>query len=394
MHILDSYALNCGVKVDKPYIYQQYYPLGQDKYITLQPFSRNDGKRYLYWNDVIEYILPFLKERNIKIVQIGVKEDPPLVQSIWTQGSTTINQVAFLVQRSLLHVGVDSFAMHIASGQGKKSLSLHSTNWGENSRPYWSSKEDGVVLEPDRSELKPSFEVRDPGKQVINKIKPEAVAQKILDLLGIKETIGHETVFIGENYTATNIHLIPSSVAPSHDQINFLVVRMDLAFDEDVLYNQLQKTRCSILTDKPIDVKIIDALKENIHDVVYFVDENHDIDFVKFLHGSGINYILVSRLKKEELDKIKFDYLDYNFIFEKKSHKEQRAKVLSDNLTGDLYYKCNKKFLKDGECYSSVVNLKNQIADENIGHRPFHKIKDAADFWEDLEDFYIVKKLD
>jgi hypothetical protein len=394
MHILDSYALNCGVKIDKPYIYDQYYPLGEDKYITIQPSSRYPGKQYLYWNEVIGYIYDHLEEKGIKVVQIGVKDDKPIFRCIWTQGTTSINQVAYMVRHALLHVGVDSFAMHVASGYDKKSLSLHSTNWAKNTRPYWTSEEKGLTLEPEREGLKPSFQFKDPGKQTINEIKPEVVAQKALELLGIEKKVPYETIFTGENYTSTNFHLVPSSTLTTRDSINFLVMRMDLEFDEDVLYNQLQVTPSSILTDKPIDTEIIGRFSNKIKDVLYFLDEDHDIDFVKFLHSSGVNYILVSKLKGKKLDKLKFDYLDYNFIFEKKSNEEERDNILKAGSLDSLRYKSNKKILKDGKCYSSVANLNKNIADTNIGDTSFHEVLDAPSFWEDLDDFYIVKKLD
>ena len=157
MHLLDTYALNCGVKIDKPYIYTTFYPLGEEKYITIQPFSNYSGKVYDYWNEVINYMQPKLSEHGIRIVQIGKQDDPQLAHCIWTQGSTTIAQASFLIKNSKLHLGVDSFGAHVASAYGRKIVGLYSTNWAENCKPYWSNEEDCVLLEPDRSKRKPSF---------------------------------------------------------------------------------------------------------------------------------------------------------------------------------------------------------------------------------------------
>ena len=65
MHLLETYALNCGAKIDKPYIYEQYYPLGEEKYITIQPYSRYAGKQYVYWAEVINYIFPYLEKEKV-----------------------------------------------------------------------------------------------------------------------------------------------------------------------------------------------------------------------------------------------------------------------------------------------------------------------------------------
>ena len=145
MHLLDTYALNCGVKIDKPYIYTMFYPLGESKYITIQPFSNYSGKVYDYWNEVINYMQAELSKHDIKIVQIGKQGDPQLAHCIWTQGSTTVAQASFLIKNSMLHLGVDSFGAHIASAYGKKIVGLYSTNWAENCKPYWSNKEDYVL---------------------------------------------------------------------------------------------------------------------------------------------------------------------------------------------------------------------------------------------------------
>ena len=182
MHLLDSYALNCGLKIDKPYIHTMFYPLGEPDYITIQPFSNYSGKVYDYWNEVINYMLPKLSKRNIKMVQIGKKGDPQLAHCVWTQGTTTVSQASFLIQNSMLHLGVDSFGVHIASACGRKIVGLYSTNWAENSKPYWSDESDYVLLEPNRDERKPSFQFEDAPPKTINEIKPEAVANSTLSL--------------------------------------------------------------------------------------------------------------------------------------------------------------------------------------------------------------------
>ena len=55
MHLIESYATNCGVKIDKPYILERFFPLNVEKYITFQPFSKG-AKSYDGWPDVLEII--------------------------------------------------------------------------------------------------------------------------------------------------------------------------------------------------------------------------------------------------------------------------------------------------------------------------------------------------
>tara|TARA_B100000676_G_scaffold48645_1_gene47642 strand:+ start:2338 stop:3522 length:1185 start_codon:yes stop_codon:yes gene_type:complete len=394
MHLLETYALNCGAKIDKPYIYEQYYPLGEDRYITIQPYSRNAGKQYIYWAEVVNYILPYLEKENIKIVQLGDDEDKPIPRSIWTQGSTSLNQCAYLLSHTMLHVGVDSFAAHIASGYGKKIVALYSTTYVENSKPYWSKSEDFVGLEPDRTNRKPSFQLVDKGKQSINEIKPEVIAKSILDILGIKNKIEFETLRLGEQYTKTYIHVVPSNVAILDNQISFIVCRMDLEFNEPVLFNQLSRSqKISIITDKPINTNLLLQRMGNIQDIIYILKDDNDIEFVDFLHKQKVNYVLVSSLKDKKLRDLKLKYLDYNFIFPKESNQDKRKEILE--AEGDnLYYKSNIRILKDGKYYPSVAALKKNMPLEGLFDADIYEIIDSKYFWEDLEDFYLLKRVD
>ena len=42
MHILEQYALNCGLKINKPYILDTFFPMIYDKYIS---FHANDQEQ-------------------------------------------------------------------------------------------------------------------------------------------------------------------------------------------------------------------------------------------------------------------------------------------------------------------------------------------------------------
>ena len=61
MHIIESYATHCGLRIDKPWIYQSYYPMSHKHYITLQPAGGADVRDYAYWDEVIQYIKPELE---------------------------------------------------------------------------------------------------------------------------------------------------------------------------------------------------------------------------------------------------------------------------------------------------------------------------------------------
>ena len=77
MHLVEQYALACGAKIDKPYIYEKFAPLPFNNYITFSPFSK-PAKNYDYWREVLfmlfivvlSYFI-YLKSKNEAKVKIA-----------------------------------------------------------------------------------------------------------------------------------------------------------------------------------------------------------------------------------------------------------------------------------------------------------------------------------
>jgi ADP-heptose:LPS heptosyltransferase len=70
-----------------------------------------------------------LESKGIKIIQLGQEKEKVYTGVLSLVGLTNINQTAFVLRSSLLHVGADSFPTHIASGYGKKIVALYSNNY-------------------------------------------------------------------------------------------------------------------------------------------------------------------------------------------------------------------------------------------------------------------------
>ena len=140
MHLIETYALNCGLKIDEPFIYDKYCPIPFEKYISFQPYSKYDAKSYDYWQEVINQIFPKLQAENIHIIQIGGKDEKPIDNCYHLQGKTSISQAAYIIKNSIIHLGVDSFGVHIASHYDKKIIALYSNSRPENAGPYFKKK--------------------------------------------------------------------------------------------------------------------------------------------------------------------------------------------------------------------------------------------------------------
>lgn len=322
MHLIERYATACGVKIGKPYIYDNYFPLNVEKYISFQPFSKYSSKNYDFWEEVVEMIIPYLKNENIHIVHIGAQNDKFINNTINLCGKTTISQAAYIIKNSMIHVGADSFAAHIASGYGKKILALYSNNNINNVKPYWSKPEDLKLLKANTNK-KPQYSVNENPK-TINSIKPEEIAAGILDLLNIKYNFLPTTIWIGEEYINKTLEIVPDKpLNISNINVNNLVIRMDYHFDEQVLEYYLQNKKCIILTDKPIREQFLKTYKQNISQIIYIIDENNDPTFAKHLKSNAINYGFISYLKNEELNKFKLSYMDYGLIVRKEYPKDE-----------------------------------------------------------------------
>ena len=394
MHLLESFALSSGKKIDKIQILEKFYPVPFDKYILLQPFSK-DSKNYDYWEEVIFLIFPFLKERGIHIVQVGGANEKPLMGCYHLQGKTRINETAFLIKNSLLFFGADSFGTHLAGHYDIPLVALYSNNYKECVRPYFGNIRKQILLEPDRpNDEKPSFSYQENPK-TINRIKPETIANAILQLLGVEEKIKFKTLHFGQFYTQPRfIEMVPDiAINTQNLNLDTIIVRMDFEYNENVLLNQLRISNCSIVTDKPIKREILDTFKSRLKQIIYIITEDNDPDFAMYLHKSGINYALISYLPSEVLDRYKLAYLDTGIIHRRENYRSIQDTPVKDVDPKKLFYKTNKTTLAKQKIFPSRAALEQNHSIETI-HQNFEPIIDTPSFWSELDFMMLVEVLD
>lgn len=335
MHLIERYATACGVKIDKPYIYETFFPVNVEKYISFQPFSKYPSKNYDYWDEVVAIISPYLQNNNITLVQIGAKDDKAVINTLNLCGQTDISQAAYIIKNSIMHIGADSFAAHIASGYGKKIVALYSNNNINNVKPYWTKPEDMVLLNP-KVNKKPQYSVNEVPKS-INNIKPEAIAEGILKLLNILHGNLPKTIHIGNEYINKTLEIIPDKpINPAQIGLETLVIRMDYVFNEQVLELFLQQKKCIVFTNKPINEELLKKYKQNISQLIYIIEKDNDATFAKTLKRNTINAAFISYLSEEELNQFKLDYMDYGLIVKRDYPTD---KIESNNNT---YFKSSR----------------------------------------------------
>lgn len=383
MHLIEQYALGCGVKIEKPKIEESFYPLPIDKYITLHASSGMAAKNYDYYSDVMRMLKPYLQKEKIEVIQIGAKEDDPVSFCHAYNGETTIKQTFYIIKKSLLHFGNDSFSTHVAAGYNKPLVSLYSVLYKECCGPYFGDKSRQITLEPERKNGKCSFSDKENPKTV-NKIFPEDVARGVLDLLGIEHSLEKiKTIHMGEHYHRPIMEVIPNFIMDENYMANSVInVRMDLSFDERNLIHWARNKKINIFTDKEISLSCLAAIKDNIIGITYEVDSQSRTEYANQLKSLGFNTTLHTK-DEDNLKETRLKFFDWQVYFFKKKTKKtlDNGSEICDNSR----YQSSKILLSNGQKYAS----KSAWLRDEPGVEKSAKIIDCPEFWEEQDYFKI-----
>ena len=187
-HLAEEYAKSCGVKIGRPVLKPHYFPILHDKYITIHNDKKVQSKHYDLWPDVVQLLKASLGD--IKIIQVGAFGEEKIEGVDQHIPTKTLKQSAYIIERALGHVGIDSVPIHIASALDKPVVGIYSHTYADTCNPLWNEKTKSVTIESDRGGNKPSFSLEEHPK-TINFIKPEKIAQAVLDVLNITKRINH-----------------------------------------------------------------------------------------------------------------------------------------------------------------------------------------------------------
>lgn len=387
MHILEQYALTSSAKIGRPFLLSEYYPVGVDNYICLNASSGMQSKNYDYYQDVVNILLPILKEKGISIVQIGAPNDAKINDCHHTLGCTK-RQTSYILENSLLYFGNDTFSLHVASYHGKKIVYTCSIVSPQNCAPYWTKKEDYRVIEPHRNGNKPSYSPNENPK-VINQIKPEEIARNVCELLGFPYSFEFKSINFGESYLDRNLDFVPDALISQYPlNVEGMRVRMDYHFDERLLVENLKLKNVSIVTNKEINETILSTFKDKIKQLIYVIEEDNNPDFIKNALRSGINCVLTSYMSQEKINKEKIKYMDYGIIIQQAVSKKEN---FSFSSTPDLFYKSNKYILGRGKIYPSKAAWENNVPSSSFAPT-VNQIIDTPSFWEEVKYFSILSK--
>ena len=392
MNLIQSFALQAGQQITKPFICEKFYPLPDCEYTTFQPFSR-PSKNYDYYNEVLNIIHPILEKANIKIIQVGAKDEPGFPCCIQTQGSTSLGQLAYLIKNAKLHFGADSIGQHYAGHFNVKLVDLVSNNYKSAVAPFWGNRDNQIILEPDREKLKPSFALDEPYPKQINSIYPETIAAAVCKLLNLPFDYPYRTLRFGAHYNNKLVESIPDQVIHINNLgIQTLFYRMDVIFNEENLFKQLQICKCLVFTNRPINKDLIIKMKPQILEIHYEINEEYSVDFVDFLREIGVKFYMFSYLGEDELNKAKLNLFDYGIIYKKSVSEFKDIKGLEGADLSKIHYRSHKFTLSQEKIYPSIgAYLENQHIPnfENVTRR----VIDTPAFWREIEHFYLLTRV-
>jgi hypothetical protein len=318
---------------------------------------------------VLNFIQEDLEKNGYKIIQIGSKEDKPLNNVLHLQGQTNLNQTAFILENSKLHIGNDSFSIHMCSAFGVPLIGLYSVSSPEIAGPFWKNKNQ-ICLTPEN--WKPSFNPNESPKRV-NEIKIESIIESIKVLLNINLKENIKTVFIGQRFGTLLLEAIPSVILPND---LFQGVPLNIRFDyiekvEEKDYictlNNLNARNCAIITDKAIEIEKLVQLKDKIINLFYDITFNDiNFDFLNKTKTLGIKLDFVFNKSKNQSESVlnnrKLELIEYQEII---NVIENTAKP-KEEIFKSKFYKSKKILFANGNAYlSKAAYLENKPFDLN-----------------------------
>lgn len=391
MHILESYSLNCGAKIDKPFVYESLFPLPFEKFIVFAPNAKVPGKEYNYFQDVINNILPFLEKNNIKIIHLGPKNSLNYENVINICGQTTFNQTAFIINKSMAVFGCDGIETQMAGVQNIPVISINSITYSQNTGPFFGNKEKQKIFESYKrtQNKKASFNAQESPKS-INLIKPEEIAQSILENLEIDFQFPFETVYSGPRYGANIVQeVVPDSKNIVFHPESLVEIRVDEEYDEENLMFQLSNyKKAVVVTDREININILNQLKRNIQMFVFKITKKDHFDFLNKVKSIGLNLYLISEMPKEDIALEKIKYYEFGNINRINEINEELVNNLKKDID-KLFYKSCKRVNSKDKIYFSLAAKRNNIPIRS--NFEYQKVIDSPEFWKNLDFFTIVK---
>lgn len=381
MNLIHAYSNYLGVvPTERPILNEQFFPLKDEKFITIHNDRKLESKFFEYFPEVISLLKPILSQLGYKIYQIGGPNDPILDGTDSQFLGLSWPQSIYILKRSSLHIGIDSAPIHISSAYDVPTIILYSHIYANQARPIWADKDKTIILEPDWNGRKPSYSPHESPK-MIRTIKIEQIVQATFDLLGLNVNIDMKTLRVGNDYHEPVMEIIPDFFAENPALKNgVLHFRMDLAHNEPCLFHWLKSGyRANIITSQPIDAEALKQFKGQIHRITLIADnpESYTIDYVKSVKSLGLD-VLMMGINSENISWVREKFFDYSV-----ESLDRPERSIVDKIPPHAKFFSKKQVHSNGKIFPSIAHYK-----QNIPFQKANRIIDSDDFWLDLEYFF------
>jgi len=282
-----------------------------------------------------------------------------------------------------MYVGTDSVYSHYISSQDIPMVNIFGNIYPEINEGYWSSEDKKKNISAPWS-VKPCLSLQDP-KSEINLIKAEEIAQNILDLLKINNQINFKTIQIGQMFLNEIYEVVPTSfheLPISNETIIFL--RADYGVNEIALLEYCRRYKCSIISDKLLQLAPLESIKNNVKKLSIFMDKNSETIPERYFEILKIWNIEFQILVKNEED---LGYLQ-NKYFDQYVNVYSVIKEKPENVHLNTFFFSNKIIFKDGKEYASkahLINGKNMVDGEM-------NVIDTLEYWEEQAHHYYYEQ--
>lgn len=411
--LISNYARATGLQIDPkgPNIKEVFISLPLEKYITIQTGSGQAPKCYDLWPEVLALLSPMLRANNIHIVHIGAKDDPALPGVYDLRGQTNYFQANYLIKRSLLHMGNDSWLAHCAGWNRRPLVALYGSTSSQNHGPYWADWTKTILIDAHRSGGVPTYSSNELPK-TINTIDPYRVANEVLRLLGIKDEYTQRARFWGILYQHTIIDMVPDAgLAPGFLPQTVVNIRMDYSHNEEILQQILQTGRkVNIVTSRPINHNLIAAFKGQI------LSYNHELgapeidlpsaEYVTtiksivrqtafFTRETDVTKLSIIRLAyfpdicmvEQIRDTTKQDYINASLLYQNKEDTPENRLDIEKELSYSRF-RTNKYLLSNGSVYLSHAHQRTNQSITDLATNT-GQVVDNELFFKDLNHYSI-----
>ncbi len=399
MKLLELYSLATGLKIKKQFLLEKVFPVEHPRYITIQAGSGMAAKNYPFYSEVLELLAPFLVKEGIKIYQVGGEKDTPIRGAENLLGKTDEHQTNYLLKRAILHIGNDSWCAHRAGELDVPVVVCYGSTSIANHSPYRYHK-DSVFIESHRFGRQPSFATQEP-YPTISLVPPESVANAALQILG-QPPVVRKSLYFGPEYNLPIVEIVPNCVPAPQVQMVNPILRADYHFDEQLIGQNLQVRKCSVITNREINLNLLSQLKQNIAVVKVELNPSISVDWVRGLKRVGVPlqfYTLETdetKLRKMRLDLFEVEVYFDTFRFPDRDHllkemaKWQHKELDKELNLATLRFKTLKVLISDGRLYLSNAHRLAGIATDNVSNNETQVI-DSPEFIKEQAHQYIFQ---